>query len=72
MELSSAAEDVADRVVQHLSLAGRDASWLCCATGISIAVLDRQLSGDLPFTLNEVDRIAEALNTSPATLLTAP
>ena len=69
MELFSAAEDVADHVAHHLALAGRSPSWLCCVTGIPRVTLDRRLSGRTPFTLNELDRIAEALSIPTASLL---
>ncbi|MGN0065784.1 MAG: helix-turn-helix domain-containing protein [Nocardioides sp.] len=69
MEQRGAALEVADRVIRQLMLAGDSVHHLCFLTGIPRVTMDRRLSGETPFTLNEIDRIAEALRVPTAHLL---
>lgn len=71
MEQREAVKKVTDRVIRQLTQAGHTRSWLCSVTGIPRVTLDHRLSGQSPLTLNELDRIAEALSVPTADLLPA-
>ena len=45
---------------------------LSVATGISLSTLNRRLSGERPFTLDDLDKIAIHFDVDPKSLITPP
>lgn len=60
---------VAERVSDRITESGVAVVWLCGKTGIPRSTLTRRLSGHSSFTLNELQRIADALRVPVAELL---
>lgn len=62
---------VANRVGDLIGASGVTRTWICEQTGIPRVTLHRRLSGLSPFTLAELDRIADALRVPTTSLLPA-
>jgi predicted transcriptional regulator len=60
---------VASEVSKQISKSGVTVVWLCEETGIPRSTLSRRLSSRSSFTLNELQRIAEALRVPVSDLL---
>lgn len=63
---------VASTVVSVLRREKRSKRWLAQATGIAYSTLRRKLQAQSDLTVNDLARIARALEVSPASLLPAP
>lgn len=53
----------------HLGRRGKSQRWLAEQTGIGATGLSRRLAGQIPFTVDELRRIASALGVSTVTLI---
>ncbi|WP_269939060.1 helix-turn-helix domain-containing protein [Arthrobacter sp. HY1533] len=70
METEPAPERVARRV-RELALASRvTQATLARVLGTCQQTASRKLSGKIPFRLDEIDAVADALNVEPETLIT--
>lgn len=71
MDRNELAAQTAQRVADEIKARGVKVSWLCEQTGIPRVTLHRRLTGQTPFNLSELDRIATALHVSTTELLVA-
>lgn len=59
---------IAQRVVSAMEAAGQSRNGLAKSAGLSKATLLRRLAGRTPFTVEELERIADALDVDVETL----
>ena len=69
MDTSTASHRVALAVREQLRKSGKTQLDVVDATGIPRTTLNRRMTGNSPFTVNELDLIASFLDVSVSTLL---
>lgn len=70
MNIITASERVAEKVRTLADAAGLTQATLARALHTTQQTVSRKLSGEIPFRLEDLDAVADALNTTPETLVT--